>query len=76
MPSSIRPTVTPSAPIARSASRISPVSAAPGTAAQVPTRIARRIPRPARSSRTIAALGPPMPVDWIVSGVPAGVSPV
>ena len=57
----------------RSARRVrGPGSSAP----QVPTRIARRTPSSASSWRTIAALGPPMPVDWMLSGRPLGVSPV
>ena len=38
---------------------------------QVPTRTARRTPSSASSARTSAALGPPIPVDWIVSSPPA-----
>ena len=40
------------------------------------TRIARATPRSASSWRTIAALGPPIPVDWTLSGRPARVRPV
>ena len=41
----------------------------PSTSApQVPIRISVRAPSPISSSTTIAALGPPMPVDWTVSG--------
>ncbi len=38
---------------------------------QVPTRSSVRAPSSASSEITIAALGPPMPVDWIVSGRPS-----
>ena len=34
-------------------------------------RTRRRAPSAISSSTTIAALGPPMPVDWIVSGRPS-----
>ena len=54
----------------------SPWTSSGSTAPQVPTRIARRTPSSASSCRTIAALGPPMPVDWMLSGRPSGVSPV
>ena len=54
----------------------SPWTSSGSSAPQVPTRIARRTPSSASSCRTIAALGPPMPVDWMLSGRPSGVSPV
>ena len=48
----------------------SPGLVGPGKAAQVPTRTTRRTPSLARSARTSAALGPPIPVAWIVSSSP------
>ena len=35
-----------------------------------------RAPRAISSSHTIAALGPPIPVDWTVSGSPSAAVPV
>jgi hypothetical protein len=45
-------------------------------APQVPTRIRRRAPSMASSVITIAALGPPIPVLWIVSGSSSAAVPV
>jgi hypothetical protein len=42
---------------------------------QVPSAITRPAPKPASSNRTVAALGPPIPADWIVSSRPSCVSP-
>ena len=36
----------------------------------------RRAPSAISSSQTMAALGPPMPVDWTVSGSPSAAVPV
>ena len=62
----------------RAATR-SPSSSSSASAPQVPIRISGRAPRPISSSTTIAALGPPIPVDCTVSGAPsrggAGVAP-
>jgi hypothetical protein len=46
------------------------------SAPHVPIRTSRRAPSPISSSITIAALGPPIPVDWIVSGSPSRAVPV
>ena len=48
-----------------------PACACRRSAPHVPTRTSRRAPSPISSSATIAALGPPMPVLWIVSGAPS-----
>ena len=56
----------------RSTSSSSPSAQARSSAVQVPTRTARRTPSSARSASTSAALGPPIPVAWIVSSSPAG----
>ena len=53
----------------------SPASHEGSTATQVPTRTARLTPSSARSASTSAALGPPIPVAWMVSSSPAGVRP-
>jgi hypothetical protein len=45
-------------------------------AAHVPTRTSRRAPSAISSSTTIAVLGPPRPVLWIVSGAPSDAVPV
>ena len=42
----------------------------------VPTLIALRSPRSTSSANTIAMLGPPMPVLWIVSGCPSAAATV
>ena len=54
-----------------SAASRSPNSGPSTRAPQVPIRTSRRAPRAISSSQTIAALGPPMPVDWTVSGSPS-----
>ena len=46
------------------------------SAEQVPILTSRRAPSAISSSQTIAALGPPMPVDWTVSGSPSAATPV
>jgi hypothetical protein len=46
------------------------------SAPQVPTRTSRRAPSPISSSATIAAVGPPIPVLWIVSAAPSAAVPV
>ena len=72
----------PSAALApSSASTVSGASSAPSSrlsssAAQVPILTSRRAPSAISSSQTIAALGPPMPVDWIVSGSPSAAIPL
>jgi hypothetical protein len=45
------------------------------SAPQVPIRTSVVAPSAISSSHTIAALGPPMPVAWIVSGSPSGAVP-
>ena len=71
----------PSARLAPSSARASRTTTSspwpsPGSRApQVPTRTARLTPSPASSCRTIAALGPPIPVDWMLSGRPSGSRP-
>ncbi len=45
-------------------------------APHVPTRTSRRAPSAISSSTTIAALGPPRPVLWIVIGAPSAAMPV
>ena len=49
-----------------------PASSDASSAPQVPTRSSVRAPRSASSAITIAALGPPMPVLWMVSGRAVG----
>ncbi|HZE04165.1 MAG TPA: hypothetical protein VE127_03010, partial [Solirubrobacteraceae bacterium] len=66
--------LVPSAGIASVASSRSPNSRPACSAPHVPTRNRRRAPRSASSETTIAALGPPTPVLWIVSGAPSGAS--
>jgi hypothetical protein len=56
------------------ATRIS--SPARSAAAHDPTRTTRSTPSSARSPSTSAALGPPIPVDWIVSSEPPVVRPL
>ena len=60
---------------ARSTRINSPAGRSPPLPTQDPTRIARRTPSSARSASTSAALGPPIPVDWIVSSSPRGGPP-
>ena len=45
-------------------------------APHVPTRSSRRAPSSISSEMTIAALGPPIPVLWIVSGTPSWAVPL
>ena len=53
-----------------------PSSRPSAIAPHVPTRTNRRAPSSISSSTTIAVLGPPIPVLWIVSGSPSGPAPV
>jgi hypothetical protein len=61
----------PSAESAEVATSSDPRASDPSSAPHVPTRTADRTPRSASSSSTIAALGPPIPVAWIVSSSPS-----
>ena len=58
------------------ATSTSPSAKPPTSAPHVPTRTSRRAPSRTSSSITIAALGPPIPVLWIVSGSPSAAAPV
>ena len=79
-PSAPSAALAPSAASTRSAATSSP-SSRPSASARRRSRSgpAVRAPSPISSSTTIAALGPPIPVDWMVSGSPsarrAGVAP-
>src|ERR1039458_9886250 len=72
----------PSAPLVPSSATASPaISSSPRASEslrppQVPTRNSVPAPRSASSAITIAALGPPIPVLWMVSGSPSGARPV
>ena len=68
--------LAPSPHSASPATSSSPIRGPPGNAPQVPTRTSRRAPSAISSSATIAALGPPMPVLWIVSDAPSAAVPV
>ena len=67
--------LTPSAAIAASTTTTVPGGVPPSPAA-VPTRTSRRAPSPISARTTAAALGPPRPVLWIVSGAPSAAGPV
>ena len=64
-----RPRRSPARPAAARPSALAP------RCRQVPIRTARRTPSSARSARTSAALGPPIPVAWIVSSPPRALRP-
>src|SRR3954447_10517065 len=63
--------LVPSCASASHATTRSPSASSGTSAPHVPTRIATSRPSSISSCTTIAALGPPMPVDWIVSGLPS-----
>ena len=67
--------LTPSSHRTPSANTSEP-SGSPTSASAVPTRTSRRAPSAISSSTTIAVLGPPSPVLWIVSGAPSDATPV
>jgi hypothetical protein len=67
--------LVPSSASTPSATISSPSARPSASAPQVPTRTIRRAPRSISSSSTIAALGPPIPVLWIVSGPPSAATP-
>jgi hypothetical protein len=75
VPSAPSARLVPSAASTPPATSSAPSSSPSASAPQVPTRTIRRAPRPISSSSTIAALGPPMPVLWIVSGAPSSATP-
>ena len=62
------------------ASTDSAMTSEPGSAStsavHVPARTSRRAPSAISSSTTIAVLGPPRPVLWMVSGAPSAATPV
>ena len=68
--------LAPSSGSAASAASSSPSASPSMSAPQVPTRRSRRAPSWTSSSATIAALGPPMPVAWTVSGSPSCAIPL
>ena len=68
--------LVPSSHSAAAGDEQSPSRGPPASAPHVPTRTSRRAPSSISSSTTIAALGPPMPVLWIVSGAPSAAVPV
>jgi hypothetical protein len=68
--------LAPSAGSTVSAAIRSPSSRSSTSAPQLPIRTSCRAPRAISSSTTIAALGPPMPVAWMVSGAPSAAVPV
>ena len=67
--------LAPSDASAASATTRSPSARSAASAPQVPTRIASVRPSSHSSSSTIAALGPPIPVLWIVSSSPSAAAP-
>ena len=70
-----RARLAPSSASAWPATIRSPCSSPESSAPQVPTRMARFTPSSASSWRTMATLGPPMPVDWMLRGRPSRVCP-